>query len=124
MTKILVAEDDNSIRDILKQMLESQAGYNVRAVSNGDQALAEMKSYRYDLMITDIIMPGKDGIDLIIETRKHNQSLPIIAISGGLRNVKAEFNLDSAKMIGVDEVLQKPFDKFKLLAAVKRLVNA
>jgi len=73
-------------------------------------------------IITDIIMPEKDGIEVIVEVLKDNPELPIIAISGGRRAVTADFNLDSAEMLGVKGILQKPFTHEQLQELIESVL--
>jgi len=70
-------------------------------------------------VITDILMPEKDGIDVIIDMKKEQDDVRIIAISGGRRTITPQFNLDSAALIGVRQTLTKPFNREQLLQAIQ-----
>ena len=122
MAKILVIDDDEQIRGFLLKMLK-QDGHNVILAEDGEQGLRFYKQFLLDLIITDIIMPNKDGIEVIIELSKNQPELPIIAISGGRRSVSAIFNLDSAEMLGAKSLLFKPFTGKQLRIAVNSVLN-
>ena len=82
MGSILIIDDEEDIRDALQMVLES-AGHNVKVASNGDDAIELQSGDPVDLLLTDIIMPGKDGVDTIKEIRQEFPGIRIIAISGG-----------------------------------------
>lgn len=117
MAKILVIDDEEFMRDSLRQML-SRSGHSVVVANDGEQGVAMFKSSKPDLVITDMIMPNKDGIQLIMDIFHQNPKQPVIAISGGRRAVTAEFNLNSADLLGVKCVLAKPFTFEQLREAV------
>lgn len=117
MARMLIVDDDPAMRDIISQMLERD-GHQVVATSDGYGALASLGQRPADLAVIDILMPGMDGIDTIVEIRKHHPGLKILAISGGRRGVSAEFNLESATMLGADGILRKPFDWHELRQAL------
>jgi CheY-like chemotaxis protein len=118
MAQILVIEDDKQFREMLAQMLE-QAGHQVETAANGILGMAQFRQSPPDLVITDILMPEKDGIDVIIEMKREQDDIRIIAISGGRRNITPQFNLDSAGLIGVRQTLTKPFNRQQLLQAIQ-----
>ena len=82
MAKILVIEDDSSFRNVLVQML-ARAGYEVRQAGDGNQAVEVCASFDPDLVLTDIIMPDKEGLETIQELLSMHPNLRIIAMSGG-----------------------------------------
>ena len=114
--KILIVDDEPSLQKSCKLMLEKR-GHVVGLADNGNRALSALSGESYDLLITDIIMPDKEGIELIIEVRGQYPSLPIIAMSGGGR-LDAHNYLDMAAKLGCTTTLQKPFTFDELLAAV------
>ena len=118
MANILVIEDESQLSELLKKML-MRDGHQVLIADDGVEGIKSFHRFNPDLIITDIIMPEKDGIEVIMEVLKENPNLPIIAISGGRRAVTADFNLDSAEMLGVKGVLQKPFTHEQLLEVVQ-----
>jgi CheY-like chemotaxis protein len=117
--KILVIDDDATIRYTLKQIL-TKLSYQVSEAEDGDLGLARVKEINPDLVITDIIMPNKDGIQFITELQKINRYIPIIAMSGGRRAVTANFNLGSAELLGAKATLSKPFTIEEIKEALQK----
>lgn len=120
---ILIVDDESSVRKMLKKMLHQEAEIIYEA-ENGVQAQQLCHKNNIDLMITDIVMPEKHGIDLILEVKKIFPELPIIAISGG-GGISGRFDyLEIAELIGVNNILRKPFEASELKSLVKgALVN-
>ena len=121
MASILVIDDEFYIREILFQAL-SRAGYNVSCAANGKVAINIMKEKKFSLIITDLIMPEKEGIETIIEVKSSFPDLKIIAISGGGRGSPYNY-LNIAKNLGAHKVFEKPFDLNEILLAVKNLIG-
>ncbi|HEC44618.1 MAG TPA: response regulator [Bacteroides sp.] len=122
MGKILIIDDEPYILLMLKKMLE-KAGYEVNLASNGREGMALFEKASADLVITDIIMPDKEGLELILEMKKQRPALKIIAMSGGGR-ISPESYLECAKHFGAEKVFQKPFRQKDLISAVKELIPA
>lgn len=122
MKRILVIDDDWQMREMMHQALE-RAGYEVEDAANGKIGMNLHREKPVDLVITDLIMPEKEGIETIRELRKDFPDLKIIAISGGGR-ASAEGYLSVAKTIGANRTLSKPFDLKNILDTVKELLNA
>ncbi len=121
MNRILVIDDDSQIREILKQYLE-MAEYEVLTAPNGNEAIRLHRAAPADLIITDIVMPEKEGLETIMEFRRQFPSVKAIAVSGGGR-VGAEEYLGIAKALGAQETFTKPFELAKLLEAVRELLR-
>ncbi|MFQ5709523.1 MAG: response regulator [bacterium] len=102
-------------------MLE-RLGYEVAAFTNGKQAIRFHKKQPVDLVITDIIMPEKEGIEIIIQLRREFPDVKIIAISGGGRTTP-QLYLEMAKTLGADRAFFKPFERKEMLEAIKELVD-
>ena len=120
MSKILIIDDEPYILLMLKKMLE-KAGYEVDLASNGRQGLELFQKDSADMVITDIIMPDKEGLEIIMEMKQTHPDLKIIAISGGGR-ISPESYLECAKHFGASRVFQKPFRQKELMLAVKDLM--
>lgn len=116
MAKILVIDDEELVRLTLRQMLES-GGYEVVEARNGREGVETHRTTEIDLVLTDIIMPEQEGIETIIQLRRSDPNLRIIAISGGGRMKNMDF-LKIAANVGADTVLTKPFTTQELLDAV------
>ncbi|MGE5372484.1 MAG: response regulator transcription factor [Solirubrobacterales bacterium] len=119
MRKILVIDDDESIRMLLYRFL-TEEGYEVSMAANGQDGHAQHQSNQFDLVITDLFMPGKDGLEFIQEVKAEHPDVRIIAISGGGR-MKDRDLLKVSKALGADHVLQKPFNPFDLMAVIETL---
>lgn len=118
--KILLVEDEHSLRATVGRVLVT-AGYEVLAAENGCAALGLMKSDHFDGLITDLLMPGRDGLEVISEFRRCFPGGSVLATSGGGDFIEGELCLDLAKRLGADAVLEKPFSQNDLLQAVERM---
>jgi len=119
MARILLIDDDNLLRRTLCQMLALD-GHQVHEAASGDDALRQMQTGLVtDLVITDMLMPGLDGAQVIVSLRRLQPSVPVIAISGGRRSVSSEFSLDTAGLVGASHTLPKPFGRAALQSAVR-----
>src|SRR5688500_16349846 len=114
---ILIVEDDATLRRLLHRALEN-AGYVVISVTDGRPAMREIAERRFDLVVTDIYMPGTDGIDLVMHLRQVAPQLPVIAMSAGYRG-HSDAMLDVVRHLGVRQTLEKPFSLQLLLDAVR-----
>ncbi len=120
MKRILVIDDDVQVRQMLKQILE-RAGYEVVDATDGAEGIKLYRDEPTDLIITDIIMPEKEGIETIMELKRDFPDVKIIAISGGGR-VDPGHYLEIARRLGVDRTFTKPFDRAELLEAIQQLL--
>jgi YesN/AraC family two-component response regulator len=121
MARILVIDDELSILLMIKKMIE-KAGHEVDMASNGREGLELFENIKHDLIITDIIMPQKEGLEIILELRKNHPTLKIIAISGGGR-FGPECYLPSAKLLGADMIFQKPLVQKEFMEAISTLLS-
>ena len=116
MARILVVDDEDLGRVTLRQMLEAD-GHEVLEAANGREGVALHSNDPVDLVVTDIIMPEQEGIETIVQLRRKNPQLKIIAISGGGRMKNMDF-LKIASHVGADATLTKPFSTRELLETV------
>lgn len=123
MANILLIDDDELLRDTVLQMLELD-GHRVVEARDGHEGLSRYGAGRFDLVITDVLMPGMDGAQLIVELRKRDGALPILAISGGRRVLTPAFNLQTAGLAGATLQLAKPFGRAQLQQAVNQALAA
>jgi CheY-like chemotaxis protein len=119
--RILIVDDEDQMRALLRLMLEP-AGHEVLDAANGKVALHLQKTMPADLVITDIIMPEMEGIELIRNIRKVTPHVKIIAISGGGK-IDADLCLEIADKLGADRTLLKPFSKSDLLSVIGELFS-
>lgn len=121
MTDVLVIDDQASVRATLRNILEFE-GYEVMEADNGASGLSLMREFPVLLVVTDILMPEKEGIETILEIRQEFPETRILAISGGGQTQNLEF-LRAAKKLGADEILKKPFTSEQLIGVVRRLIT-
>jgi YesN/AraC family two-component response regulator len=119
MKRILIIDDDYLVRDMLERLMR-KASYDVETAEDGNRALRLHRDNPVDLVITDIIMPEKEGLETITEFRKSPSGVKIIAISGGGRIGPSSY-LRMAKLLGADRTFAKPVDTAQLLSAVEEL---
>lgn len=115
MAYILIIEDDEPLREVLASTL-THAGHSVYQAVEGRQGCGLVASHPTNLVLTDLIMPGQEGIETIIELRGRYPNLPIIAMSGAAHHGK--FYREVALKLGARRVLAKPFTAPELLHAV------
>jgi len=121
VSKILVIDDNEQIRDYLVKVLELE-DYVVATAPNGKIGLEYFETDTADLIITDIIMPEKEGLETIMEIKRGHPDIKIIAISGGSNNMGPEYCLGMAKLLGANSVLEKPFSREILLDTIQKLL--
>jgi CheY-like chemotaxis protein len=117
MPRVLLVDDDDLSRNTIHQMLE-RAGYEVKSTPSGREALQWYRQSPPDLVVTDLIMPDTDGLELIQELRRSDPQIRILAISGGGR-VNANEYLTVARRFGAVGILAKPFSNQELREAVQ-----
>jgi DNA-binding response OmpR family regulator len=122
VARILIIDDDDQVRHMLCQALE-QAGYETVEARDGQEGLEHFRATPTDLIITDILMPGKEGLETIMELRRAVPGVKIIAISGGGQTGNMTF-LDVARYLGAQRAFQKPFELRALLNAVREVLES
>ncbi len=121
MPKILVIDDEPDVREFLATALR-RAGYHVVAAANGREGIHACRRATVDLVITDLVMPEKEGLETIIELRREHPEVAVIAISGGARGSNRTY-LNAAELCGADRVFGKPIAPGTLVAAVHDIVG-
>ena len=116
MKRILVIDDDWLMLKTIKLILEKE-GFEVDIAQDGEQGLDFFEEKKFDLVITDVLMPRKNGIDTITEIKKKNKNFPIIAISGAGQNGTMSY-LSLAELAGATQTLAKPFCTKAFICAV------
>ena len=122
MAQILIIEDDVEFRNVLKEMLERQ-DCDVRVASDGEEGIKMFRDNPTPLVITDIIMPNKDGVELIFEFERDFPDTRIIAISGGGKGSANDYLNIARNIPNVKRAFQKPFAMDELLQAVKEILD-
>ncbi len=118
---ILVIDDEAQLRGMMRQMLENE-GYVVTEAQNGEEGIRMYRQNPADIIITDIVMPEKEGIETIRELRRDFPDVKIIAVSGGGRIDPKEY-LHLALKIGAAQTLKKPFKRNELLEAIRDVLG-
>lgn len=121
MARILIIDDNVKFLNMLRKMLE-RAGHEVVEAPNGEVGTKLFREDRTDLIITDIFMPEKEGLELIIELKQEFSTVKIIAISGGGREGNFSY-LKAARELGADRSFAKPFERQEILDAIQELVG-
>jgi CheY-like chemotaxis protein len=118
VAEILVIDDDSSIRQFFRRTLE-EAGYGVAEASTAKEGLNYLEGHRVDLIITDVLMPEMDGLELTWVLHQQYPNIKVVAVSGGQREVDY---CSVARFFGAHETLMKPVSAPRLLDTVGRLV--
>ena len=119
MARILVIEDDEQVREVLRKMLEG-AGYDVEDAPDGVEGVQTYKEDPADLVITDLIMPEKDGVETIRELQRDYPDVKVIAITG----VRGSFSrIPAADNLGAKRIFVKPFSSKEMLEAVEEVLS-
>jgi len=122
MIQVLVIDDEAAVRAFVQQTLEEE-GYRVSEAADGEEGLSALQTTPVDLIITDIFMPNKEGIETIRTVRKQFPQIKILAISGGGRH-KLTHSLPEALQFGAHGTLTKPFTPDQLVEAVTTVLGS
>jgi DNA-binding response OmpR family regulator len=121
MRRILIIDDDVQVLGMLRELFEIN-GYEVLGAHNGKEGVKLFREKGADIVLTDLIMPEKEGIETIIELHSDYPHLKIIAMSGGGRS-GPDGHLLAAEGLGATRTFEKPIDIEELLAVVEELLN-
>ena len=113
---VLLIDDEPMVRKIVRKMLERQ-GHVVVEAENGRIGLAELRKNSFDLVVTDIVMPQVEGLEVLMNVRQHHPSLPVVVMSG-TGHALALKSLELASKLGATAILQKPFASDALAQAI------
>jgi CheY-like chemotaxis protein len=122
MSKILIIDDDKMVRDTLKIIVEA-AGHQTLVANDGKEGLTLHAQGKPDLVITDILMPEKEGIETVTELQRRQPRLPTVAISGGGRTANMNF-LKLAETFGADRTISKPFEPEDIIRIIAELTGS
>jgi DNA-binding NtrC family response regulator len=121
MARILVIDDQDSIRRVVRRALE-QDGHEVFDASDGELGMEILESHSFDVVITDIFMPGQDGIVTLRQVRKRFPAVKVIVISGGDSTGIMDLRQD-AELLGAVKSLQKPFNAREIMDLVRSVLG-
>jgi CheY-like chemotaxis protein len=116
--RILVVDDESAIRALLRRKLE-QCGYHVTEAENGAVAIDRLREERFDLVLTDILMPERDGLEVLMFLQQEQPETPCVVLSSPSNRVY----LDSGRFMGAAGVLQKPFSLDEVESVVSRVLT-
>ena len=122
MSAILIVDDDKSLRDLLSSVLRER-GHDVATAGEGNEALELMAQRCFEMVISDIIMPGKEGIETIREIRGLYPDVQVIAMSAGGSVGNAQI-LEYARMIGAHDSIRKPVELPALITKVEQMLSS
>ena len=117
LRRILIVDDEPFIRSLLRDALKTK-NYETTLAANGEEALEALAQQRYDLVISDVVMPGMEGFELLKRIRKKYPGLRVIILTGFAR----EHEISDFLLHGANEYLTKPFQVTELLAAVEEVL--
>jgi two-component system, chemotaxis family, chemotaxis protein CheY len=121
--RILVVDDNASLRRSLTELL-TRSGYEVIQAADGSEAGRVWRAVEVDLVILDLFMPEKDGIETMVELRAFAPGIPIIVMSGGAADGSPIDMLNAAELLGACQTIQKPFTLAEMLEAVRKALPA
>jgi DNA-binding response OmpR family regulator len=121
VARILIIDDDSALRQTMVKIV-SKAGHTADQAEDGQVGLSLFQGGAYDLVVTDLLMPEKEGIETIIELREHKPDVKILAVSGGLLQDRTG-PLEDAEALGADASLPKPFSVDEFTTAVNNLLE-
>lgn len=124
MAHILLIDDDSAVRSVMREVLE-RSGHEIRTAEDGEEGLRLFRERAADLIVTDLFMPDKEGIETIQELRQQAPDVKILAVSGGglERARDPDGPLSDAELFGADASLPKPFTVDELRRAVEELLE-
>jgi DNA-binding response OmpR family regulator len=122
MPRILIVQDDDDFAGLLSEMLVER-GYEILAVKNGNQGLSALAEQSFDLVVVDISVPEKEGVETIRAIKKINPALPVVAMTGGGIS-SGDLSLNLAQSAGASETITKPFRIGKLLIVINEILRA
>ena len=121
MAEILVAEDNSAVRMAYRLLLKN-VGHSVTEAADGSEAVAKLAAGRFDLVVTDLWMPGIDGFGVIAEAKRLHPATPVLALTGGAIGTIAQDPAERARAAGADLVIEKPMLGDGLLDPINKLL--
>ena len=122
MAHILLVEDSPEVSLTVREILAT-AGHTIEDAPSGREAIKLLKASKFDAIVSDIWMPGMDGIALLKEIRGQGNDIPVVVISGGAPNAPLTYTAPLAATFGANVVVYKPFEKAELLKAIETVLS-
>ena len=121
MVRILLIDDDPQVLGMLAEMLRP-TGYEIVTAMNGREGVQLYRQSPFDLVITDILMPEKDGLEVVLELRQDFPNVKLVTLSGG--DSRGHYSLESSRAFGAARSLRKPFTAAQLLETVREVLES
>lgn len=121
MATILTIDDNDLALEAMKIVLEEN-GHTVVTATNGEDGIAKIDGGDFNLVITDLIMPGKEGMETLQDIKRDYPEMKVVVVSGGGRSTP-DMYLETAKNLGADAILAKPFTSKELLNTIKKTLK-
>ncbi|MCC6920440.1 MAG: response regulator [Alphaproteobacteria bacterium] len=118
--RVLIIEDETLVAHVLCDGLRA-CGFDAEAAGSGEEGLAAFRADRPEIVVTDVFMPDREGLEILREIKREAPEAKVVAMSGGGRMISADCVLDMARKLGADAVLQKPFRIDDLVAVIEGL---
>jgi DNA-binding response OmpR family regulator len=122
MARILIIDDQDFVRDVERRILES-VGHQVLTARDGEEGVQVLRRERIDLLVCDVFMPDRDGLEVIREVRREYPGVRIVAVSGGSFDSKQDVLPATLEELGADATLHKPFNSGELCAVVDEVLR-
>ena len=121
MMKVLIVDDEEALADLIKEMIEREGIYRVKTAANGEEGYEVFLHFKPDIILTDIRMPGKNGLEMVRDIRAHNPSIRVIYMSGCLSRFRSLLEDEEKKHQA--SFLTKPFSRFELLGLLSETMG-
>lgn len=121
LTKVLIADDEPSLRTLLRAVISSEDGYEIDEAKDGDEVLVKIKTYQPDILILDVMMPGQSGFEVCEKIKKTEELKDIVIIILTAKGQSTD--RDWAKSVGADFFFSKPFSPLELLEVIKKIAQ-
>lgn len=122
MIRIMVVDDDEAFRQTVCELL-AEGDFEILSAESGTQLFTVLKKQSVDIVLTDIVMPDEDGLEIVRKIKKMNPAPKIVAMSGGGRIAATDY-LEIARLMGVSATIQKPFKQQELVGLLQQVFSS
>ena len=121
MMKVLIVDDEDALADLIKEMVERVGNCRVKTAANGEEGYEVFLQFKPDIILTDIQMPGKNGLEMVRDIRTHNPSIRVIYMSGDLSRFRSLLEDEKKKYLA--SFITKPFSRFELVGLLSETMG-
>ncbi|GAB1482541.1 hypothetical protein MASR2M78_13570 [Treponema sp.] len=121
MSTVLIVDDEETIREVATAILQ-KAGHQCVSAVDAAQAIDKIQAHKLDVALVDVILPGRGGLDLLMEIRRDFPALPVVVMSGKVKTNTLPFQ-NLARQFGAGQILSKPFTSEELVSAVESVLQ-